>query len=79
MGKGTDAARAAGAGLHADVIDDFKRLVAGHVKDQLLIAFLRRLGSKVTIPVQEVDETRRFVCSFNVENGAFNFELTEKQ
>ena len=51
MGKGTDAARAAGAGLHADVIDDF----------------------------QEVDETGRFVCSFNVENGAFNFELTEKQ
>jgi hypothetical protein len=33
MGKGTDAARSAGAGLHADVIDDFK--------DQLLIAFLR--------------------------------------
>lgn len=71
MGKGTDAARAAGAGLHADVIDDFK--------DQLLIAFLRRLGNKVTIPVQEVDETGRFVCSFNVENGAFNFTLTEKQ
>ena len=71
MGKGTDAARAAGADLHADVIDDFK--------DQLLIAFLRRLGNKVTIPVQEVDETGRFVCSFNVENGAFNFVLTEKQ
>ena len=71
MGRGTDAARAAGAGLHTDVIDDFK--------DQLLIAFLRRLGNKVTIPVQEVDETGRFVCSFNVENGAFNFVLTEKQ
>lgn len=71
MGKGTDLARMAGAGIHADVIDDFK--------DQLLIAFLRRLGSRVTIPVQEVDETGRFICSFNLENGAFNFELTEKQ
>ena len=58
-------------GKDADVIDDFK--------DQLLIAFLRRLGSKVTIPVQEVDETGRYVCSFNIENGAFNFVLTEKQ
>ena len=71
MGKVTDLARMAGAGIHADVIDDFK--------DQLLIAFLRRLGSRVTIPVQEVDETGRFICSFNLENGAFNFELTEKQ
>lgn len=71
MGKGIDAARAAGAGLHADVIDD--------LKDQLLIVFLRRLGNKVTIPVQEVDDTGRFICSFNVENGAFNFVLTEKQ
>ena len=54
-----------------DVIDDFK--------DQLLIAFLRRLGNKVSIPVSEVDETGRFICSFNVENGIFNFTLTEKQ
>lgn len=71
MGKGIDAARAAGAGIHADVVDDFK--------DQLLIAFMRRLGNKVTIPVQEVDETGRFVLAFNVDGGAFNFELTEKQ
>ena len=71
MGKGTDAARAVGAGLHADVIDDFK--------DQLLIALLRRLGSKVSIPVKEVDETGRFVCSFNIEGDAFNFTLAEKQ
>ncbi len=71
MGQGTNAARAAGAGLHADVIDD--------LKDQLLIAFLRRLGSKISIPVKEVDETGRFVCSFNVEGDAFNFTLTEKQ
>lgn len=71
MGKGTDAARAAGAGLHADVIDDFK--------DQLLIVLLRRLGSAVTIPVREVDDTGRYVCSFSVKNDAFNFQVTEKQ
>ena len=71
MGKGTDLARMAGAEIHADVIDDFK--------DQLLIAFLRRLGGKVSIPVKEVDETGRFICSFNVVDGAFNFILTEKQ
>lgn len=70
MGKGIDAARAAGAGLHADVIDDFK--------DQLLIAFLRRLGNKVSIPVTEVDETGRFILAFNVQDGVFNFTLTEK-
>lgn len=71
MGKGTDAARAAGGGLHADVIDDFK--------DQLLIALLRRLGMKVSIPVKEVDETGRFVCLMNVTEGNFNFTLQEKQ
>jgi hypothetical protein len=71
MGKGIDAARAAGAGLHADVLDDFK--------DQLLIAFLRRLGSRVSIPVKEVDETGRFVCSFSIQDGAFHFILEEKQ
>lgn len=70
MGKGTDAARAAGATEHAAVIDDFK--------DQLLIALLRRLGGKVDIPVAEVDETGRFICSFAVCNGVFNFVLTEK-
>lgn len=71
MGSGTDAARAAGETLHPDEIDD--------LKDQLLIAFLRRLGSKISIPVKEIDETGRFLCSFNVDNGNFNFTLTEKQ
>lgn len=71
MGTGTDAARAAGAGIHADVIDNFK--------DQLLIVLLRRLGSTVTIPVQEVDDTGRYVCALSVTDGNFNFEVTKKQ
>ena len=71
MGKGIDAARKAGATIHADVLDDFK--------DQLLIAFLRRLDGDVSIPVSEVDETGRFNLSFNVTDGNFNFHLEEKQ
>lgn len=70
MGKGRDIARP-DAPLHAEVLDDFM--------DQLMIAFLRRLGGKVSIPVKEVDETGRFVLSFNVVDGVFNFTLTEKQ
>lgn len=71
MGTGTDAARAAGAGIHADVIDNFK--------DQLLIVLLLRLGGNVSIPVQEVDDTGGYVASFNVKDGAFNFEVSRKQ
>lgn len=71
MGKGTDAARAAGGALHAQAIDDFK--------DQLLIALLHRLGDKVSIPVSEVDQTGRFVCLMNVTDGNFNFTLEQKQ
>jgi hypothetical protein len=78
MGKGTDAARAAGAGLHADVIDD--------LKDQLLIAFLRRAGQDVgngkkalVVPVQEIDETGKFTLSFSIVGMDFCFLLEPKQ
>lgn len=70
MGTGTDAARAAGAGLHADVIDNFK--------DQLLIVLLKRLGGKVSIPVSEVDDTGMDIVSMSVENRTFNFEVGKK-
>lgn len=70
MGKGVDLARD-DAPLHAQVIDDFK--------DQLLIAFMVRLGRNVSIPVKEIDETGRYTLSFNIENGMFNFQLREKQ
>ena len=71
MGKGTDAARALeGENLHADLIDDFK--------DQLLIAFIKRLGGKVDIPVKEVDETGRYIVSFFIDDGTFHFLLSEK-
>lgn len=67
MGKGTAAARAAGAGLHADVIDDFK--------DELLIAFLRRLGGKLEMPVAEIDNLKGVNLAFRVVDGVFYFEI----
>jgi len=73
MGSGTDAARAAGSGLHADVLDDFK--------DQLLIVLLNRLAKdgKVAIPVTEVDATGGFIVDFSVNDGVFNFVVRKKQ
>lgn len=73
MGKGIDLARGAGAGIHADVLDDFK--------DQLLIVFLKRLkaaGQPLDFPVAEVDDTGRDLVSFNIINGIFHFELSKK-
>lgn len=71
MGKGVDIAREAGAGIHAEVIETFK--------EQLLLAFLRRLGGAVSIPVAEVDETGNFNLSFSAVDGVFHFTLERKQ
>lgn len=72
MGQGIDLARA-DAPIHAQVLDD--------LKDQLLIAFVRRLGGKVEMPVAEVDDTGRNVMLFSIDPHArvFTFELLAKQ
>ncbi len=72
MGQGIDLARD-GAPIHAQVLDD--------LKDQLLIAFVRRLGGKVDMPVAEVDDTGRCVMLFSIDPATrvFTFELQEKQ
>ncbi len=71
MGKGIDLARP-DAPEHAAVLDDFK--------DQLLIVFLRRLGSTVSIPLSEVDDTGGELLAFRIdENKVFHFELRKKQ
>lgn len=73
MGKGIELARQSGAGLHADVLDDFK--------DQLLVVLLKRLAKKgrVSIPVSEVDDTGGDLVSFSVRDGVFNFIVSKKQ
>lgn len=72
MGKGIDLARAAGAGLHADVLDDFK--------DQLLVVLLKRLAKdgKVNIPMKEMDDTGHDLVSFSINEGVFNFVVSKK-
>ena len=72
MGKGIDAARAAGTGLHADVLDDFK--------DQLIIVLMKRLAvkGKLAIPLAEMDDTGQDFLSFSVNDGIFNFILGRK-
>lgn len=75
MGKGIKAARAAGATIHADVLDD--------LKDQLMIVFLKRLqaaGQSLDFPVAEIDDTGRDLLSFSVDpvTRNFHFELSRK-
>ncbi len=70
MGKGIDLARL-DAPEHAAMLDDFK--------DQLLIAFMRRLGNTVSIPIVEIDETGGYLLALSIDNGLFNFELRKKQ
>jgi len=70
MGSGIKLARDLGAGIHADVLDDFK--------DQLLIVFLKRLGGRVSIPIAEVDDTSQDNLSFSVRDGVFHFQTQRK-
>jgi hypothetical protein len=70
MGKGIELARR-DAPLHAAALDDFK--------DQLLITLIRRLGSNVSIPVAEVDETGGYLLAMSINDGVFNFDLVKKQ
>jgi hypothetical protein len=75
MGKGIDMARAAGAGIHADVLDD--------MKDQLLIVLIKRLADAkgvLVLPVAEIDDTGRDILSFSVDpvTRAFTFQLKKK-
>jgi hypothetical protein len=75
VGKGIDMARAAGASIHADALDDFK--------DQLLVVFLKRLqsyGDNLAFPVLEVDNTGRDLVSFRIDQitRTFHFELGKK-
>lgn len=72
-------ARAAGAGLHADVIEDFR--------DQLLIVLIKRLADKdgrLVVLVAETDDTGGDLLAFSVQGVGgpapeFHFQLEKKQ
>jgi len=56
-----------------------------NMKDQLLIALIKRLGSKITVPVSEVDDTHMDVLYMGVQENAamkgqpqFMFEIKRK-
>ena len=68
MGQGIDMARS-DAPEHTALLDD--------LKDQLLIVMLKRLGSEVSFPVAEVDDTGGYMVSFNIDNGCFNFTVVK--
>jgi len=73
MGKGIDLAREAGAGIHAEVLDN--------LKDQLLIVFLKRLqalGHSLTFSLTEIDDTGQDLVNFRVDPITQQFQLQKK-
>lgn len=74
MGKGIEIARA-DAPEHAALMDE--------LKDQLLIAFLRRLTNEgtrdLTVPIAEVDATGCYTLSFRVDFDRRDFIFTLKR
>lgn len=48
------------------------------MKDQLIIALIRRLGGKVEIPATEIDSTGRVNLWMAAADGSFTFEVREK-
>ena len=71
MGEGIDAARSISP-IHASAIDN--------LKDQLLLVFLRRLGGKISIPSEEIDNTGSLIMTLRVDKDmVFHFELKRKE
>ena len=70
MGQGIELAKLLGGNDHAALIDN--------LKDQLLIAFLKRLVRKdgtLRVPVDEIDATGSHSLAFHIEGRNFVFEL----
>ena len=71
MGKVIDAIRGDSPDIAA-VMDD--------LKDQLLLIFLKRLGGKVSIPLDEMNDTYQDLLCLSIdENKTFHFEMRKKQ
>ncbi len=76
MGQGIDLAKAENP-KGAKLLDD--------MKDQLLIALIKRAGNKITVPVSEVDDTYQDILYMGVEENnamkgapTFIFEVRKK-
>jgi delta 1-pyrroline-5-carboxylate dehydrogenase len=71
--RGTDIARAAGCGDHADAIEAMLQ--------QLLIALVKRAGGTLEVPVAEIDDTGGDLLAFRVDydTRVFHFEVQKKQ
>ena len=69
-----------GAGIAAGGLPPEAQRAVGDMKDQLLIALVRRLGGRVTIPVAEVDDTGGVTLSMAIDRAAraFIFEVRGK-
>jgi hypothetical protein len=50
------------------------------MQDQLVLALIKRLGGKVTLPVSEIDATGHFILMMEADPmlQAFTFELKRK-
>lgn len=72
MGFGIDLAREH-APEHAQAMDN--------MKDQLLIALVKRLGGKVEMKVSELDDTGQDVLAFSLDptTSTFYFVTSKKQ
>jgi hypothetical protein len=75
MMKGTDLARLAGAGVHADIIDGFK--------EQMLLVLVLQMGGKAVLPVADIDATGGYIMNMQLVRGpegdAFHFTVEKVQ
>lgn len=69
MGLGIDLARL-DAPEHAQMMED--------LRDQLLIAFVARLGGDVVMEADEVDATGQYALAMSLSGRTFRFSLRRK-
>ena len=69
MGSGIDAARIDNP-LHAGAVEN--------MRDQLLIAFVARLGGEVVMEADEIDATGQYVLAMSLNGRTFRFLLRRK-
>jgi len=61
----------------SDLSSDAMTLIEA-MKGQLIIALIRRLGGKVSMPVEEIDATGDVNLLMEVDGATLNFEVVDK-